>query len=162
MRPWWWLISSWMVAKTLKSWTAPIASDSTMLGRTQGFLPCISWPSIIDNEIRLKGWSERVSLHMKRSCRIWKWGATFLFLLWKAEWSWLSVYAWASHGWAHWVKNCSHCQAPGTPPVGWVLGGFCWLQTSHLACGAISTALLRSYAEWEVARKDFCYLDPWL
>lgn len=41
--------------KILKFWTPTNASESSTLGRVKGFLPCISWPSILHHEIRFKG-----------------------------------------------------------------------------------------------------------
>ena len=84
---------------------------------------------------------------MKNSLWIWKREVTFLSLHWKAEKLITSIcmgFTWLSSP----SKGLSMLPGPGQSPS-WLSpgdGGFCSLQTSHLASGAISIALLRSYA----------------
>ena len=111
----------------------------------KGFLPCFSRPSILHSEIRLKGWSlqlctwNTVAGHGREKKR-------FPLTLESRE----KLIIWMRTGFMCGTLSeaLSVLPGPGQSPS-WLIprdGGFCWLQTSHLASGAISTASLISYA----------------
>lgn len=85
-----------------------------MLDRVPGFLPSISWPSIIWSEIR-------APLYMKHSLRIWNRGDILVFRKWNMLIVSMCKITTKRLHMVEFLKKYPCCQVQSNAPVGWIL-----------------------------------------